>query len=190
MEWPTFLSMRQSHGMTLFTRRVGRCRILNEVPPPMGIGSGRASRARTSLQRVGRAGVGALRRRLGSCARASCRGSRRWSNPRAHAAPAVAARWCASGRIASSDISSAMRGMNSALRSAAPLVIVFIGYPCPVDGNPDPGAKLSMDVAEGQTRTSSFPARRECLDTCLVHPLVAIGSPRRPANTVLMIAAW
>ena len=56
-------------GWPFFTRRVSRCRNLNEVPPP--IGSGRASRARMSLRSVGHAGAGAPKRRLEWCARVS-----------------------------------------------------------------------------------------------------------------------
>ena len=53
--------------MALFTRRVSRCRILNEAPPQVGIGNGRAARARACLRSVGRVDAGVLRRRRGSC---------------------------------------------------------------------------------------------------------------------------
>ncbi len=71
-EWPTFRLMERCYWMSVFTGRVIRCRIRNEISPP--VVNGRRRSTRGLLRRGGRAGAGAPRRRRGWCTRASGRG--------------------------------------------------------------------------------------------------------------------
>ena len=73
---PTFYSCIEWRWMTLSTRKVSRCRSLNEGARPTGIGrtnrpTSEEVRTPTYPPSVSRSGAGAPRRRRGSCARAS-----------------------------------------------------------------------------------------------------------------------
>ena len=92
----SFRPMRSSHWMTLFTRRVSRCRILNEVLAVDWDWSGRAPRTRTSLRSVGRASE--CHRGAASHAKASsrCRHQRkRWLSHRSRSRRSPHSRWTA-----------------------------------------------------------------------------------------------